>query len=213
MKVERIVSVHFPKSAGSSLRMQFIEFLADKVELDYNHDPLTSAGADKAAFPVGKRIVHGHFRPDRYEIPDAFRMTFLRDPVDSIISIYYFWKTYPEHGNPVHEQFLREQPDIFQFARYPALSRLMSDTYFGGYDMTRFDFVGFHESRARDIRRLGLMLDLPLQDVHVNRTADTPERLALLSDSVAKRRLRDLLAHDVAFYYQIKSYWSIRDHD
>jgi hypothetical protein len=211
LNIQRIVSVHFPKAGGSSLRAQLTMLLGDQVELDYGHDPLTSTGDQKAMFPAGKRVVHGHFRPHRYDSADAFRMTFLRYPVANLMSIYFFWKTFPEHGNPVHTQFLREQPDVFQFALYPALARLMSDTYFGGYDMARFDFIGFHESRAQDIHRLGLTLELPLRsEVHENPTLESLERRVLESGPAAIGRLRDLLAPDVAFYDRTRSMWSVR---
>jgi hypothetical protein len=111
----------------------------------------------------------------------------------------------PENGNPVHIRFLREQPDIFGFARYPVFSGLMSRTYFGGFDMQRFDFIGFHESRDRDIEVLGGLLGLPLRaELHENRTYAAPERQALQADRTAMGSLRDLLAEDVRFYDRMR---------
>lgn len=202
--MERIVSVHFPKAAGSSLQVQFMKLLGDKVVLDYDHDPLTPAGMQTADFPDRKTLVMGHFRAQRYASADAFWMTFIRHPVDNLISIYFFWKAFPEtHG--VHAQFLRERPSILEFAMYPGLQNLISETYFGGFDMNRFDFIGFYENRETDIPRLAKALDVPLvAAVHENRTSESTERLELESDVSVQRKLSDLLAQDVAFYEQLR---------
>lgn len=204
MKPQRVVSVHFPKAAGTSLHRQFTDLLGDAVLLDYGNDPLVVGRGATVGFPCGKRLVHGHFHPQRYAHADAYRMTFLRHPVDNLISIYFFWRTYPESDNPVHVRFLRERPSILEFAAYPGINRLMSETYFGGFDMGRFDFIGFYESRDTDIRRLAGELGLPLRaDRHENRTADSDERRAIEADASIRRRLTDILAADVAFYERL----------
>ena len=78
-------------------------------------------------------------------------MTFLREPVSNLISVYNFWQTHPEHGNPIHSRFIRERPSILDFAKFPGFADLMSGIYFGGFDMGRFDFVGLHETREADL--------------------------------------------------------------
>jgi hypothetical protein len=52
MNPARVVSIHFPKAAGSSLRVQFVKLLGDSVALDYTHDPLTSTGREAAEWPT-----------------------------------------------------------------------------------------------------------------------------------------------------------------
>ena len=206
MKFARVVSVHFPKAAGSSLSHQLADLVGDQLELDYAHDPLIETGREVAPFPVGKSVVHGHFHPQRYDGTAAFRMTFLRHPVDNLTSIYFFWRRLPEQGNPLHHRFLKHNPDIFEFAAYPGISTLMSQAYFGGYDMRRFDFIGLHEDRNRDLRRLGDVLGLPLHaELHQNRTPDCAERQALQTSPQAQRRLQDLLADDIRFYERVRS--------
>jgi hypothetical protein len=202
--MKRIVSVHFPKAAGTSLKTQFMKLLGTKVALDYDHDPLTPAGTETADFPEGKILVMGHFRARRYASSDAFWMTFLRHPVDNLISTYFFWKGLPV-SNGLHARFLREQPTILEFASYPGFKALMSETYFGGFDMNRFDFIGFYETRKSDIPRLAKALNLPLvASVYENRTSASDERLEVESDRSLRRNLTDLLAADVAFYERLR---------
>jgi hypothetical protein len=202
----RIVSLHFPKAAGTSLRAQLTKLLGDEIAFDYNHDPLTSAGAETANFPCGKRLVHGHFRAQRYAAAVAYWMTFLRYPVDNLISIYFYWKCVQEPSHAIHARFLSECPSILEFARYPALANLMSETYFGGFDMRRFDFIGFYETRGTDIPRLAADLGLPLvADVHENRTPESVEQRNLKADLSVRRQLIDLLFADVKFYERMRS--------
>jgi SAM-dependent methyltransferase len=203
---ERVVSVHFPKAGGSSLHTQFATLLGNDLILDFSHDPLTSSGAELAPFPAGKRIVHGHFRAQRYASVDAYWMTFLRHPVDNLISIYFFWKSLDTPGHDLHARFLQEKPSIVDFALYPGLQRLSSETYFGGFDMNRFDFIGFHETRDVDVHRLGQAINLPLNPSHrVNKTPATSERDEVMTNVSIRQRLNDLLSEDLAFYDRMRN--------
>jgi hypothetical protein len=199
-----IVYVHFPKAAGTSLvhslRSHYGESLvADNTHLppyDWSHDPAHVAG--------GVRAVFGHFHADRYAMyREAFRFTFLREPVDNLISIFYFWRTFPPSGYAAHERFLSEKPTIFAFATYPEIQRLASQCYFGGVDMDGLDFVGFFEHRTGDMLRLSTRLGFHVSpDVVINRTSPefADERADLKANDRAMAKLRDLLADDVAFY-------------
>jgi hypothetical protein len=202
---ERVVSVHFPKAAGSSFHFQLTNLLGDAVELDFIHDPLTLSGTETAVFPEGKRIVHGHFRARRYASTQAYWITFLRHPVDNLISIYFYWKSLPAPGHHLHGRFLQERPSILDFATYPGIQKLMSDTYFGGFDMYQFDFIGFHDTRDVAIPRLAKALNLPLiAETHVNKTIESAERQYVEVDAAIRQRLNDLLAEDLAFYERLR---------
>jgi hypothetical protein len=133
-------------------------------------------------------------------------MTFLRHPVNNLISIYFFWKSFGTARNPVHAQFLSERPSVLDFARYPAFSNLMSETYFGGFDMRRFNFIGFYENRDSDMSRLAADTDLPLvANVHENLTPKSVERCELEANNSVQRRLADLLSDDLKFYEQMRN--------
>jgi SAM-dependent methyltransferase len=207
MHPAQVVSIHFPKAAGSSLKAQFVSLLGDRVTLDYTHDPLTPSGKEMARFPQGKRLVHGHFRAKRYDSAnDAYWMTFLRHPIDNLISIYFFWRNLPEElGHALHTRFLREQPSILEFAAYPGVTRLMSESYFGDFDIGRLDFIGFYEDREASFSRLAKDLGLPLvASLHENRTSESIERLEIEADISIRRRLNDLLACDLSFYERLR---------
>jgi hypothetical protein len=207
-----LVSVHFPKAAGSTLASALKGHFGDALAFDYSHDPVNPDHilSEPPAHCVGIRAVHGHFRGDRYEEQrNAFRFTFLREPVENLISIYYYWRSHPTHGNPTHDLFLREQPTIVDFAAHCwPIRRLMSMSYFGGVDIRTFDFVGFYETRIRDLARLSSQIGVSFPPhVHSNPTAPHQDRQLLLSDKIALSTLRSVLADDVAFYESARAHW------
>jgi hypothetical protein len=198
-----LVYVHFPKAAGTSIVHGLRSHYGEALLADYTHPPPDDWSSDAAYLPDGVRAVCGHFHANRYANWPAARITFLREPVDNLISIYYFWRTFPPSGYAAHERFLAEQPSIFEFAKYPEMRTLASELYFGGVDLADFDFVGFYERRVDGLATLSRVLGLPLNaNLYVNRTEETfdRERQELKADSAAMTRLRDILSEDIAFY-------------
>ncbi len=78
----------------------------------------------------------------------------------------------------------------------------MSEAYFGGFDLHRFDFIGFHETRRTDFLKLGSLINLPLSgDVHTNKAEHGhEERSAIMQSQKTMGELADLLADDLDFY-------------
>jgi hypothetical protein len=199
LNYQRVMAVHFPKAGGTSLRIQLGNLLGSGLALDYLNAPLSSR-VERRDFPRGKQMVFGHFHPARFDETCGFRMTFLRHPIDTMISHYVFWKKLPYRGERTHARFLKEKPSILEFCLYGGLNCLMSETYFGGFDMRRFDFIGFEETRSRDLVRLGEMLGVSLcPNVHLNPTA-YEEEIVLRNDASLRRNIGDLLRQDVSFY-------------
>lgn len=200
----KIISVHFPKAAGSSLKAQLVSTFGEKLLLDYDHAPPTPASREFTSIPPDKRVVHGHFSAHRYECENAYRLTFLRHPVSNLISIYFFWSIMPAF-DALHQQFLDERPSIVDFARHPVFRTLMSEAYFGGYDMKRFDFIGFYESRENDIPKLVMETGLPLSAAcRENVTPPTEERRRVEEDRSIIGAITDILAMDVKFYEALR---------
>jgi hypothetical protein len=213
-----IVSVHFPKAAGSSLSAAFQDYFADGLLLDYETDPLDPLHFRNIAphlYPNGGvsipktiKAIHGHFHPNKYiSFTDAYRVTFLREPVENLISIYYFWRLYNEKSHGVFRCFKQLKPDIFEFAEFPGVKRLMSQTYFGDVDMDSFDLIGFYDRRNVDLLTLsndtGITID---PELYINETNDMERksREAIMTDRVAMERLRSSLSDDCAFYNRLR---------
>ncbi|MCA8952465.1 MAG: sulfotransferase family 2 domain-containing protein [Planctomycetes bacterium] len=211
-----ILAVHTPKAAGTTLKHHFeTVFTADELLFDYADDPADPSTAWNldperfAAAPIRSiaphRVVYGHFAARKYAaVPDAFRMTFLRHPVDNLVSIYRFWMKQPPDiwPNPLFRYVRQNDFTLTRFATLPTMRLLYSEVYYGGFDMTAFDFVGDYERYAEELMRLEPALGVTFdRTVHLNRTH--PERTRPgepLLGTAERATLTRLLARDIEFY-------------
>jgi len=219
-----LISLHVPKSGGTSFRKwldntygrRLFFFRRNRIFLDYNSRPIETlskigaAGANEAPIapsphiPEGIDVIHGHFPAKKYAgVPNAFRLTFLRHPISRAISHYYYWRHVDAHGNPSHDRFVRERPDIVAFAQWPEISGIYSGIFFRDTDMTSFDFIGNHSSFDSDFRALAKSLGESgrLPKVNVTRYESyRRDRDAILGNAATMAALEDALAKDIAFY-------------
>lgn len=208
----KLISVHAPKAGGTSIGRSLQKAFGSGYRGENSDDPaspLSERNLHPARYfsrnrilPLEVNCIHGHFHPGQFNVEEkTFLFTMLRHPVSNIISIYTFWKTLESQGQPLHDYFLREQLDIIETARLPLLRWLYSQTYFGGFDMGRFDMIGRHEDRGTDLLRLGTLLGLTIDgNEYSNSTPLSHERDELLADHALLRRLHIILADDIRFY-------------
>ena len=158
-----VVSVHLPKTAGTSfgaaLRRAYGEaYLEDYGDLPMQHAPwkrqwraLRAAirGADVLPEPV--RCVHGHFLAAKYRFlarrQKVCYITWLRDPVERIASHYHFWRrdyAGDDPAQPLRNRVLREEWSFERFALGPEM-RDVYRRYLWRFDPRRFDFIGITE--------------------------------------------------------------------
>ena len=174
-----IVSIHIPKTAGSSFRTLLGQIYGDRLLLDYGGEV---TGLDSA------EVVHGHFPATKYlgRFPDAKVITWLRHPVERVISYYYYWLRTERHGNPNHDYFLDNQLSLLEFARFTPLRREIS-SYIEGFDPEQFFFVGIVECYERDVRKLARLLgwsEIPA--IRENVTLDKPAVSLELREEIAR---------------------------
>jgi hypothetical protein len=220
MAVE-LISVHFPKAAGTSFLHSLVRaYGQDAVFLDYEDDPANPCStysldpdgcrntAREASHAPDVKVIHGHFHPSKYDFANGVsRITFLRHPVDTLISIYYYWKTC-EDGHCLFNYAREHRLTLYEAARLPALKYLLSRTYFGNYDMDRFDFIGFIETYSDDLRGLARALSVSFVETKENQNvypgyrdeiAEIRTNRSLLSD------LEHVLIDDIRFYDSVRN--------
>ncbi|MDF2798283.1 MAG: hypothetical protein K0R85_1027 [Devosia sp.] len=219
MKLE-LISVHVPKCAGSSFRETLERaYSTDAVAFDYGDrpvDPCSPGNLD----PVGyvdrqwptieaniqnKLAVHGHFRASKYDFAgdSCARITFLRHPVDRLISHYYFWLSLPRHGHSLQDYLLDHELTLIQFAQLPYMQYFYTGLFFQGVDMKRFDFIGRCDAMPTEIERLGTLLGrrLEMRHTNINSYAGYQEvRRHTIDDASTLSTLKSLLADDIRFY-------------
>lgn len=210
----KFLYIHFPKAGGTSLSWQLDEHFPGQILADYSHAPVgggdirhirTEAWPDQSI-----KGVRGHLHPSRYVNWCDVLFTILREPVDNIISIYFFWLGFPATG-PIHTKFLEERPSIEEFAKRYPLRNLMSEEYFGDFDMDLFDYVGFSDLRQEAFDGISSLIGVPLKhEVHLNKTDVAHEgvRQAIGIDKRLIASLRSTLQDDIRFYENMRAKWS-----
>jgi hypothetical protein len=215
----KLISVHFPKAAGSSLVKAYeTAFGPDRVLRDDENDPLDLCGTmylDPARYErmkpasVGEyAAIHGHFHIGRYDrIPDAMRVVVLREPIDNVISFYYYWKLICRRGDPgykghcLYQYFCRAQPGLLEFAEIPAIRHMMTGVYFRDVDMSCFDVIGDYVDANGYLQQVANLIGIELGPLpRVNVTESSDERRAASEDGRMLSKLRDLLSDDLKFY-------------
>ena len=198
-KVE-LVGVHVPKTGGSSLLVGLNQHYGDWLFHDYGHDPgnPTHSIDQPPVLGIYTKAVYGHFRADRYlgYSPQCL-FTFIRDPVELLVSVYFYWKTSRQEGNPEYLKFVDERPTLMEFA---ARSGRAYVSYFGGIDLGMVDFIGNHATYDNDLETLGRLTGIGFPRVRLNVFEPSSERLEVEADGVLMGRLKDLLRNDYATY-------------
>ena len=180
-----------------------------------NLDPEGFIRRTQASLPtmlLGKRAVHGHFHPRKYQsVKIGFRTAIIREPIARLLSHYYYWKTSPREGHHLHDYFLAHNLDLESFARLPFIRYFYTRVYFGGMQLDDFDFIGTLEAMPKTLATIAKAIGQPLE-LGVEKKGDSPEyrqRFAQFSaDSTLHARLADLLADDIRFYDSVRNRWT-----
>ena len=202
----KLISVHFPKAAGSSLIKAYENaFGPDYVCRDDENDPLDPCGIinlDPARYEKTKPTSLGH-----YAVAHGLRVVALREPVDNVISFYYYWRLIADRADPgykghgLYRHFCDAQPSLFEFAAIPSIRYLMTRVYFRDVDMTQFDAIGDYVDLNRYLQQVASLTGIELGPLpRVNVTESSDERRSVLEDARVLAKLRDLLSEDSKFY-------------
>lgn len=162
-----LVSVHLPKTAGSTFRSVLEHTYGDDLAPVYG-----GARLDGRAV----RAVHGHFAPAQFwsAARRARMIMWMREPAERLASYYDFWRQVPYGaGNDVHDEFLRREMSFDDFVRWAPIVSEFESLYLRGVDgPDDFDFIGFTERFDDDLDRLARLMGWTLDTAPavVNRT-------------------------------------------
>lgn len=182
---QMIVSVHIPKTAGSSFKDLLIQYLGEQVCLRYGQTPLRYRAEgdsipplDLGAAASACAVVHGHFVADRVNLPIDAKPAYavwLRHPVERLISHYFFWKRQPYLDQPLCRRLIEEEMDIETFSALDAMRDLQS-FFLGAIPLSHFDFVGVTEHFEESIERFNATFGTDLHPaMTVNANRDKPD--------------------------------------
>lgn len=152
-----LISLHFPKTAGTSFRKTLEDNYGDKLLQDYQNIDINNINLNKY------NAVHGHLSIHKYFkiYPNAKVITWLRNPLDRIISYYNFWNSHNKYKNMGvwHDKFVKEKPTFREFiTKWTDLHKEFT-IYTKNFDHNNFFFVGITERYNKDIEKIGEKLN------------------------------------------------------
>ncbi|HYW08934.1 MAG TPA: hypothetical protein VE913_18390 [Longimicrobium sp.] len=166
-----ILSVHIYKTGGTTFRNLLATLPGATVHFDYGDMPLAPARPLRMLGTVyrttktflkvhgavrghdDRRVfIHGHFVATKYNriFPSAALVTWLRDPVERVVSHYHFWHRHPNMKHPICKRLIAERLSLAEFAEIEGMRNVHS-RLLGGANLASFDFVGITEDYDRSV--------------------------------------------------------------
>jgi len=224
-----IISLHLPKTAGSSFARSLESCFGDRLLKDYADFPLNTpvfdrnrnalrAGIDNGNLDPGKiGCIHGHFLPLKYLLLsvgyDIDFVTWLRHPVERVLSHYYYWRrSYnPEHSRPLHRNVVEENWSVEKFCLSPALRNLYTQ-FLWGFPLEQFSFIGITEHYEHDLRYFSKRFIGKDLAVFEKTIGDRKEELYDI-DSRFRQRIKSFHERDMALYHRALEFRRARPDD
>jgi len=190
-----IISVHIPKTAGSTFQLILKKLFGKKY---YHDDPI-----EGKEVPEDVQCIHGHFKATKYleEFPGAMKIIWLRDPVDRFISEYYYRRDMASDRPDTRTAFIRAGASLEQITRSPMFHNMMT-TFLDGVPLEDFDFIGLTEQFDRDIQRFFNMIGavrVEWKDLLVN-TSDEYKRAVSSIEPELVAKIKECNRQDIALY-------------
>lgn len=170
--VPLLVSLHMPKTAGTSFAETLRTACGDGYRADYGdlpmqhdawrrrRDAVRGGLALRGRLAADVTCIHGHFLALKYRIAMARQpvryITWLRDPLQRLVSHYQYWRRDydgSDPAQPLRNRMLREDWSFERFALGPEMRNVYRQ-YLWGFDLARFDFIGITEQYEAELERL-----------------------------------------------------------
>jgi hypothetical protein len=158
-----LISVHIPKCGGISFQHVLLDIFGKrKVWLNYGHF-FDRQHARIDLIPSGTKCVHGHFQSDAFDDlgPELDRVTWLRHPVDRVVSNYYHFFRHPDPANACCRELLEKGLSLTEFAGLD-LMRNEATRYLAGKPISAFRFVGIMERFQESLEVFGGIFGVPV---------------------------------------------------
>ena len=161
-----IISVHIPKTGGSTFRKLLKRAFGPRLLLDYGDwagFKTQEAMARRAMRRDEKRrqhdalardfdIIHGHFEADKYAdlFPQTQYVAFFREPYQQALSNYQYLQRHPELDHPAIRLFHDNKMSLEDYLRCEALSNPQTQLL-GKVPLDDFAMIGMTEQYSRSI--------------------------------------------------------------
>ncbi|MFZ2452116.1 MAG: sulfotransferase family 2 domain-containing protein [Methylovulum miyakonense] len=144
-----LVSVHIPKTGGTSFQEFLKLHFKEGLFLDYVDKPMSKDSDTRNREAMENQAnsknctydcVHGHFLPVKYDVAEKNNVfaVWFRDPVERVISRFY-------HGKRnVNGHLVTESMSLEEFCEIERLNNLY-EKYLWNFSINKFDFIGITE--------------------------------------------------------------------
>ncbi len=210
-----IISVHVPKTAGTSFGLALKDCFGDRLKLKYgdrlfnrtvferNKNALLAAIKNSEVNYEYVDCIHGHFLPVQFlllnELKPLTFITWMRNPVERIISDYYHTlRNINELSPPLQQRIVNEKWSLEKYCLCEIFRNVYSQ-FFWGFPFENFDFIGITEYYSSDLKYLSHKFfgkELMLYHENVHRTGDGHYCV----DKSLKREIESFHATDMALY-------------
>ena len=154
-----IVSVHIHKNAGMSFKKHLMKKFDEKLHLSYGRDErvlerfFTNSNVSKYRESDFKNVavIHGHFLADLFDFfsNEIKYAIFLRDPVERVISNYYFFKKNNYPHSPICNM-ISEGMGLEEYAELNSSQNVQS-FFMANKCIEQFEYVGICEEYAKSV--------------------------------------------------------------
>lgn len=174
-----IISVHLPKTAGTSFLNALEQYFGDKLLLDYGARSKPPS-CDLDTLIRNYEAIHGHFIASKYQ-PLGRRARFaifFREPVARTISHYNFWRRNGSDDRPVVRQIRSGELSLVGFAEMPEIRSFYAH-FLGGIELEKFTFIGLTEAYETSLALFNAIFGVKLGHIRDNVAPSDPEDAAL----------------------------------
>jgi hypothetical protein len=174
-----LLSVHIPKTGGRSFGEVLKREYGDATDLRQRRSDFFPDGRfgelKLDVFPSHIRCIHSHLSVrqlmpliDKYS-PKV--ITWLRDPVERIISNYYFFMQRIREGNANEKQMRKRDYTFMEYATEGRKSNRMSEIL-EGLELKDFFFIGILENFDADLKELSAKMGWSYSGVPIHKNSN-----------------------------------------
>lgn len=208
-----LISIHIPKTAGTSFLHVLSTIYGDKLIQDYEERPISPEYQLKKfglnpfqpfnfrlyGQLLTKQCIHGHFQFAKYAaLPTAKFITWLRDPVARTLSHYYYWQRNPDPLNALCVHMHTNQLSLLDFAKLKPMRNLQG--YFLSHKpLNKFLFVGIMENFEESLQRFNAIFSHDFSpNLRLNANPSDYDVESSILEKIRDINLEDMHLYDAA---------------
>lgn len=202
-----IISIHIPKTGGTTFYTVLKQVYGDKLSESYRRRDLTADNDLEQLVSDGITVLHGHFYYSEvkhlHQKTNAKLITWLRDPVQRVLSSYRFFKALfdnPERNPRNYERNKhRRHETLMEHAALLECQNRM-DVFLNGAVPQDFFFIGVQDDFERDLKLLAKKLSWPPISIPFKNVTSRPSQVL---DAKELEQLILWNIKDVVLYVQV----------